>query len=156
MQPTVVVYQNCNVNNITVPVTPATRGGTRRSMIWTLESTQFPFTLGADNNNNNNNNNNNEVNSDNNESCKRSLTCAWMLEILDHENSNSLTGTLNLLSNRRKPSSLGCRNIRAWPLPPAPRAVLPTRWMYSYMKTIVHDIEIENNNRTIQIWEIIM
>ena len=31
---------------IGVPVTPAARGGTRRSMIWKLESTHSPFTLG--------------------------------------------------------------------------------------------------------------
>ena len=39
---------------IRVPVTPAPRGGIRRSMIWKLELTHFHFTFGTSNNNNNN------------------------------------------------------------------------------------------------------
>ena len=37
----------CIIVFLSVPATPAARGGTRRSMIWKLESTHSPFTLGA-------------------------------------------------------------------------------------------------------------
>ena len=49
----------CNVNKISVPVTPAASGGTRRSMIWKSgvgliwNWTLISFTLKANNNNNN-------------------------------------------------------------------------------------------------------
>jgi hypothetical protein len=59
------------------------------------------------------------------------LTCSWMSATLFHENSNSLSGIRACFRYRKKPSSSG-RNIRsACPLPPSPRAVRPTLWMYS-------------------------
>lgn len=55
-----------------------------------------------------------------------------MSAIFDQENSNSLRGTFACFKYRRKPSSSGRRMSKAWPAPPSPRAVRPTRWMYSY------------------------
>lgn len=62
-------------------------------------------------------------------------TWAWIFEILLQEKSNSFSGTLACFRYRRKPNSSGRRINRAWPTPPSPRAVLPTRWMYSYKYT---------------------
>lgn len=59
------------------------------------------------------------------------LTCNWMSAILFHENSNSLSGIRACLRYRKKPSSSGPKISSAWPLPPSPRAVRPTLWMYS-------------------------
>lgn len=59
------------------------------------------------------------------------FTCNWISAILFHEKSNSFTGTLACLRYRRKPSSSGLKISKAWPLLPSPRAVLPTRWIYS-------------------------
>ena len=59
------------------------------------------------------------------------LTCSWMSATLFHENSNSLSGIRACLRYRKKPSSSGRKIRSAWPLPPSPRAVRPTLWMYS-------------------------
>lgn len=59
------------------------------------------------------------------------LTCNWMSAILFHENSNSFSGIRACLRYRKKPSSSGRKISSAWPLPPSPRAVRPTLWMYS-------------------------
>ena len=59
------------------------------------------------------------------------LTCNWMSAILFHENSNSLSGIRASFRYRKKPSSSGRKISSAWPLPPSPRAVRPTLWMYS-------------------------
>lgn len=54
-----------------------------------------------------------------------------MSEILLQLNSNSFKGTFAWRRYRRNPSSSGLRMSKAWPFPPSPRAVRPTRWMYS-------------------------
>ena len=58
-------------------------------------------------------------------------TWDWMLATLAQLNSNSFSCTFALLRYMRNPSSCGCKSRRAFPLPPSPRAVRPTRWMYS-------------------------
>lgn len=54
-----------------------------------------------------------------------------MSAILLQENSNSFNGTLACLRYFRNSTSSGRRMSNAWPQMFSPRAVRPTRWMYS-------------------------
>lgn len=54
-----------------------------------------------------------------------------MFGILFQENSYSFSVTLAAFKNRKKPSSSGLKINSACPVPVSPRAVRPTRWMYS-------------------------
>lgn len=63
------------------------------------------------------------------------LTCNWISAILFQENSNSFSGTFACFKYLRNPSSSGRSINKACPELPSPRAVRPTRWMYSWIIT---------------------